>query len=288
MTVIVSWNIQTGLGCDGRVDLPRNGRVIEALADADVICLQEVECRGRESAEKDQFAAIRDLFPSHAGIDGASVQRTAGDGEYRFGNILLSRLPVLSVFRHHLPWPATPGIRHMPRQAIEVTVDTAAGPLRIVTTHLEYHSHVHRLAQVARLRELHVEAAMQVLHPGTADAPGPYARFDRPATSLICGDFNMEIRSEEYAAVLMPFADGVPGFVDAWSELYPERPHDPTCGIFDQVQWPAGPHCRDFFFVTEGLRPHLASLSVDVETDASDHQPLALTLDDTGRGGRGA
>ena len=282
MTTVLSWNIQAGLGVDGRVDLRRIGDVIAALADADVICLQEVECPDGAAPDADQFTAVPDLFPRHTAIDGPCVQRGAGRGEYRFGNMLLSRLPVLSVFRHHLPWPAAPGVKHMPRQATEVTVETPAGPLRVVTTHLEYHSQAHRRAQVARLRELHAEAAAQERHPAEAHAEGPYAGPVRPAASVICGDFNMGVDSDEYAALLEPFGDGAPGLADAWSGLYPGRPHDPTCGVFDRVQWPAGPHCRDFFFVSEDLRPRLVSLSVDLKTDASDHQPLALTLDDSG------
>ena len=281
MTIVVSWNIQAGLGVDGRVDLDRIGRVIVALADADVICLQEVECPEHPASGVDQFAAIPDLFPRHTAIDGAGVQRAAECGEYRFGNMVLSRLPVLSVFRHHLPWPAAPGVKHMPRQATEVTVETVAGALRVVTTHLEYHSVAHRRAQVGRLRELHAEAAAQEKYPAEAHAHGPYAGPVRPSKAVICGDFNMGVESAEYAALLEPFGDGAPGLVDAWSGLYPGRPHDPTCGVFDRVQWPAGPHCRDFFFVSEDLRPRLQSLSVDLETDASDHQPLALILDDT-------
>lgn len=282
MTTIVSWNIQAGLGVDGRTDLGRIGRVVAALADADVICLQEVECPGTPASAVDQFAAIPELFPRHTAIDGPCVQRGAGRGEYRFGNMLLSRLPVLSVFRHHLPWLAAPGVKHMPRQATEVTVETPAGPLRVVTTHLEYHSQAHRRAQVARLRELHAEAAAQEKNPAEAHTDGPYAGPVRPATSVLCGDFNMGVDSDEYAAMLTPYGGGAPTLADAWPALYPGRPHDPTCGIFDRVQWPAGPHCRDFFFVSEDLRSRLVSLSVDLETDASDHQPLALTLDDTG------
>ena len=282
MTTIVSWNIQAGLGVDGRVDLDRIGRVIAALADADVICLQEIECPEHPASGVDQFAAVPDLFPRHTAIDGPCVQRGAGRGEYRFGNMVLSRLPVLSVFRHHLPWPAALGVKHMPRQATEVTVETPAGPLRVVTTHLEYHSAAHRRAQVSRLRELHAEAAAQEKNPAEAHAHGPYAGPVRPSRAVICGDFNMGVESDEYAAMLAPFDDGAPGLADAWPGLYPDRPHDPTCGVFDRVQWPVGPHCRDFFFVTEDLLPRLVSLSVDLETDASDHQPLALALDDTG------
>ena len=289
MTTILSWNIQAGRGVDGRVDLARIARTIRALADADVICLQEVESRGSggpgddaASVRGDQFETLQDLFPGYTAVIGAGIERVETDAVsmYRFGNLVLSRLPILSVFRHLLPQPATPGTRHMPRQATEVTVRLPSGPLRVVTTHLEYHSAVHRRGQIERLRELHTEVAEQARHPGVAEDTGPYARIARPPSAVLCGDFNMESDSEEYAALLTPFDGGAPDLMDAWSALYPGRPHDPTCGVFDHRQWPAGPHCRDFFLVTEALQPRLRSLRVDLRTDASDHQPVVLVLAD--------
>ena len=289
MTTILSWNIQAGLGVDGRVDLARIARTVRALADADVICLQEVESRSSGgpggdagSVHEDQFETLQDLFPGYAAVIGAGVERTddATASMYRFGNMVLTRLPILSVFRHILPQPAAPGVRHMPRQATEVTVRSSGGPVRVVTTHLEYHSPVHRRAQVGRLRELQIEVAEQARHPGATDEGGPYARIGRCASSVLCGDFNMETSSDEYSAMLAAFGDAIPDLVDAWTTLHPGRPHDPTCGLFDHRQWPAGAHCRDYFFVTEDLRPRLRSLCVDLRTDASDHQPLALVLAD--------
>ena len=289
MTAIVSWNIQAGRGVDGRVDLVRIARTVRALADADVICLQEVESRGSggpgddaASVREDQFETIQDLFPGYATAIGAGVERADNGAAsmYRFGNMVLSRLPILSVFRHLLPQPAAPGVWHMPRQATEVTVRSSGRPLRVVTTHLEYHSPVHRRAQVERLRELHTEVAEQARHPGAAEDIGPYARIARPPSAVFCGDFNMESDSEEYAALLAPFDGSAPDLVDAWSALYPGRPHDPTCGVFDHGQWPAGAHCRDFFLVTEEFQPRLRSLRVDLRTDASDHQPIVLMLAD--------
>lgn len=49
MTTIPSWNIQAGLGVDGRVDLARIARTVRALADADVkraICMSTRAIRG--------------------------------------------------------------------------------------------------------------------------------------------------------------------------------------------------------------------------------------------------
>ena len=109
MTTILSRNIQVGQGVGGCVDLVRIARTIRARADADVICPQEVESRGSagrgddvESVVEDQFETLQRLFPAHAGAIGASVEWAESDAAsmYRFGNLVLSRLPILSVFRH--------------------------------------------------------------------------------------------------------------------------------------------------------------------------------------------
>ena len=75
-----------------------------------------------------------------------------------------------------------------------------------------------------------------------------------------------------------PFDDGTPTILDAWRLLQGARPHDPTCGIFDREQWKEGPHCRDFFFVTEDLAERVSELEVNLTSAASDHQPLRLRL----------
>jgi exonuclease III len=41
-----------------------------------------------------------------------------------------------------------------------------------------------------------------------------------------------------------------------------------------------GGHCRDYFAVTPDVAQRVAGLSIDTATDASDHQPLRLTLHD--------
>ena len=64
----------------------------------------------------------------------------------RFGNLVLTRLPVGRVLRHLLPWPAAPEVMSMQRAAVEVVVEAPFGPLRVTTTHLEYYSKEHRAA----------------------------------------------------------------------------------------------------------------------------------------------
>ncbi len=283
MTRILTWNIQCGLGVDGRVDLDRIAGVIRAMGERDVICLQEI-CRNMpelDEAGADQVTELADLFPGYETWFGPGLNRISdqGGGRQSFGNLILSRLPVQSVFLHPLPQPATSGVKHMPRQATEVTVDTKQGPLRIVTTHFEFHAETHRLAQIGRLRALHVEAATNIRHPPVI-AGGPYKTLPRPESLVLCGDFNIEPDGREYAAMLAPFEAGTPPLVDGWRRLHGGRPHDPTCGIFDTVQWPDGAHCRDFFFLTLDVAERATEIRVDVDTDASDHQPVLLVLGD--------
>ena len=285
MIRVLSWNIQNGKGVDGEVSLKRIADVINAMGTPDVISLQEVSrglalpgCAGKP----DQVAELSALFPDYETIFGVAVDSGAsgGGGRWQFGNALLTRLPVLSRLCHILPRPAERGIRHMTRQATEVTVASASGPLRIVNTHLEYHSLAQRLAQVDRLRDLQREALEERSDPPEVRPDGPYSAVPRPVDALLCGDFNMTLGSEEYRRLLAPLAGAETPFEDAWRIVHPGRDHDPTCGIFDRVQWPQGPHCRDFFFVAGDCARRLRALEIDTATAASDHQPLMLSLAD--------
>ena len=41
-----------------------------------------------------------------------------------------------------------------------------------------------------------------------------------------------------------------------------------------------GGHCRDYFAVSGDVASRVAEIAIDTATDASDHQPLRLTLHD--------
>ena len=275
MTSILTWNIQCGLGCDGRVDLARIARVAQAMGDSDVLCFQEVARNDPEIAGgADQVAELQALFPQHRAFFGAALDRAGAGVERRqFGNLLLSRLPVLQVHFHLLPHPAEGGIKHMQRQAIEAVVATRAGPLRVVTTHLEYYSAAHRAAQIERLRALQAEVAGNESHP-SKPAASPYDPVPRPASLVLCGDLNFLPHEDEYLALFAP------PLLDAWRSARGAEPHPPSTGLYDRRQWPMGGHCRDYFAVTADVARRIAELAIDTATDASDHQPLRLTLHD--------
>jgi endonuclease/exonuclease/phosphatase family metal-dependent hydrolase len=270
VTSIITWNIQYGLGCDGAIDLRRVAKVVKAMGESDVLCFQEVSRNDPAIAGcADQAAQLEALFPGYQAYFGAGVDRPPR----RFGNLLLSRLPVLEILRHLLPRPAQAGIKHMQRQAIEAVVETGAGPLRVVTTHLEYYSAEHRAAQIERLRALQTEAADNEARP-PKPAEGPYDAAPRPASLVLCGDLNFLPHEPEYRQLFAP------PLLDAWAFFRKGEAHPPSTGLFDRIQWPKGGHCRDYFAVTADVAQRIEALEIDLTTDASDHQPLRFSLRD--------
>lgn len=263
--LLLSWNVQWCRGMDGRVDPGRIAAEIRRLADPDVICLQELaanmpQLEGNDAA--DQPHALAHLFPGYtacfvSGIDIPSASERRG----YFGNLILSRLPVGRVLRHSLPWPGAAEVQTMPRVAIEAVVEAPSGPLRVTTTHLEYYSQAQRAAQVDRLLEIHAEAcSAQFRH----DKPGAFQFWPRPASGIVCGDFNFAPDNPLRARMKEAFAD-------AWEAAHPGLAHPPTFEVKTK-------YCCDYVFVTPDLAPRIAAVRIDAETRASDHQPVIVEL----------
>ena len=281
MTTVISWNIQNGLGVDGKLSIKRISDTIRNMCNPDVICLQEVSVNvalpdGRHS---DQVAELATEFDGYEPVFGVAmdVKYPGQSRRGQYGNLILSRFPVLSVFNHPLPQPAEGSKKQMPRQLTEATVKAVSGPLRVMTTHLEYHSKLQRLEQVKRIRDIESEVSAQEKKPPKFTDTGPYARFQRASKSVLCGDFNFLPDCEEYNVLTRP-DDGQAKFHDAWMIANPGQAHAPTCGIFDDQQWPQGPHCRDFIFTSDDLAGSVENMYADTSTNASDHQPVVLDL----------
>lgn len=280
---LVSWNIQWGRGCDGRVDLARIVAHARRLADFDVLCLQEVsagypELPGCDGG--DQFDALARLLPAYQAIEAVATDSPGpGGSRRRFGNLLLSRLPLGPVYRHLLPWPADPAVPSMQRVALEATVQAPGGLLRVITTHLEWYSPLQRAAQVERLRDLQHEGHAQAVTARPASqTPGPFDPVPRGVPTVVVGDFNFRPATPEHRRLQAPIDAATPRWRDAWELLYPGQPHPPSVGLHDQQQWPGPPFTMDFAFVSEDLAPRVRELRIDPSSDASDHQPLLLTL----------
>ena len=274
---LLQWNIQWCRGMDGKVDPARIARESKALCDPDVCCFQEVAINFDSlegSFGEDQPELLKASFNGYSAHFGAVVDvpddsgKTAG-GRRQFGNLILSRLPVRQVFRHTLPWPPEDKVPSMPRVALEAVIEAPWGLVSVLSTHLEFFSAKQRAAQVARLLELQNErAAHTVSKPGYKS--GPFEPMQRPAASILCGDFNM--RAEDPSAAKLRET-----WLDAWGVAHPGQPHPPTFCLFDDT-YEKEPYCCDFVFVTADLAPRVAAVKVDLETQASDHQPVIVTF----------
>lgn len=281
---LISWNIQWGRGVDGRVDLARQVDTLRAMADADVICLQEVtrgfgELRGEPGV--DQVAELTALLPGYHLLFASGVDRRDRNGAHKqFGNLIATKLPVREVFRHALPWPADPQVASMPRVALEVTVEAGTQRLRVICTHLEYYSALQRAAQAEALRDWHVQACDHARRPGRSEKwPGPFTPEPRPAEAILCGDFNSKPDDIAYRRMLEPFDDATTPWRDAWLHTHPGQPHAPTCAMYDKEQWPEPPFTCDFMLVTDNLAARIRGCEVKADTADSDHQPILLSLD---------
>lgn len=277
---LITWNIQWALGIDGRMDPARVVHHARAMADFDVLCLQEVADNFPELAGQngeDQFAAFARLLPGYTAIEGVALDLADGEGRRkRFGNMVLSRYPVAQVLRYTLPWGADT-TRNMPRVLIDAAVIAPFGPVRVMTTHLEYSSGKLRAAQVEAIRDIHRSACEREDCP-REDGPGTYVRAPGSRSAILTGDFNMKPEDPTQRRLSDPFPDGVPAFVDTWMALHAGEPHPPSFCLFDQTN--GEPHCCDFVFVTADLVPRVRRIEYDLQTMVSDHQPVLVELVD--------
>ena len=269
--VLLNWNVQWCRGMDGRVDPARIAEYIRACG-ADVACLQEIASNYPElagSTGEDQPSALARELPDYQCIDawGVDIPGISG-GRARFGNIILSRLPVERIRRHSLPWPANDETPSMPRAAVDAVVRTPSRLVRVVTTHLEYYASSHRAAQVSRLAELLQEGRVSRI---AVQEPGPFRSQPDAPDTIVCGDFNMP----PHDPLHQELRDA--GLVDAWQSLNGAHPHPPTFRLYDDTGVAA--YCCDFVYMTGELARHLRAIRIDAETRASDHQPVIVDLD---------
>ncbi|RYY72778.1 MAG: endonuclease [Comamonadaceae bacterium] len=281
--IVISWNIQWGRGVDGHVDLQRIMDTAWQLGDFDILCLQEVAdnypgLAGAGSAN--QFAQLAALAPGFVATEGIAVERhSAGLGRQRFGNMILSRFAPAQVLRHQLPWPADAAQSSMPRMALEAVFETATGPVRIMTTHLEYYAAGQRAAQVEALRAMQAEAAGHASNARPANQKGsPFEPRPRDGRAVLCGDFNCDASDALISRMQEPLT-GAPSWVDAWPLARPGETRPCTVGVYDIAQWQGKPHRFDFFFVSQDLAAKVKRVDIDGVTQASDHQPLLLEID---------
>ncbi len=121
----MTWNIHGTLGRNARFDLAGVLALIRRW-NPDVIALQEVDSRQRAVNGEDPFTVLQDTLGKH-GIAAHSI--TTADGNY--GQMLISSYPFTSSEIHDISAP-----EREPRRAIRAEIESPAGAVRVVATHL--------------------------------------------------------------------------------------------------------------------------------------------------------
>ena len=279
---VVSYNIQYSLGADNRYDLKR---CLDAVRDADIICLQEIDRNWRRTNMVDQFVAVQALLPDRHCVFGPSLDvdasATTPDGivknrRRQSGQMVASKFPIASSRPIHLPKDDTGDAMNSWCAALETVILTPEKPVRVINLHLTDISEANRVSQISALIK-HCEGAtieggawngkewdeVSREHWQLNDPVPPM-----PSEMIFTGDFNDELNSRTLEIMCRA------QFRDTWQpntnsgtgvtfKTNPEQGTDRDMRI-------------DFIFVSPQFE--IVESHIDETSGASDHQPVWATL----------
>jgi len=284
---VVTYNIQYGIGLDGRYDL---GRITDAVRGADVIALQEVTRNNPRNGNRDMVTEIGEALPEYFAAYGSNFEVNVGSRiengralttTFQLGNMVLSKTPIHLSRNLLLPRSRSFEAMNFQRGALEALIETPLGFIRFYSTHLDHRSPVERTSQIRFLRQRLLNYALEggglsgIPEIGLPDLPYPEA-------FIVLGDFNMLPGSPEYVELAgrpdhefgMPLTADLA--VDAAQRLDtpdivtwvdPKRPDD------------ASRHKRiDYIFTSASLAGSLKRLWVDEKAVGSDHLPVWVEM----------
>jgi endonuclease/exonuclease/phosphatase family metal-dependent hydrolase len=284
-----TYNIQYGVGQDSCYDL---SRIVDTLKEQDIICLQEATTNWRVCENDNQpevLAAELNLYMAYA--PGFEVDCGSKDDRgiitnmrRRFGNMVLSRWPILYSRTHSLPRPATeisadfyPFV-DLPRVALEAVININGNFVRFISVHLSHLPGEQRIAQINTLKalattlpsEMHLWDDDPQLSVYTDGMKAPFI----PQATLIAGDFNFEADSDDYAEMMKPLKGTSDALIDAWLSSKKRLSDESTCLEYD------GQFSRlDYLFMTPDLQGCVMTANSDQKNLSSDHFPLFFELD---------
>lgn len=169
---VMTYNIQ-GHAASRRADhIPKIAETIQAIAP-DVVGLQEVHCRTRQSQATDQASMLAEMTGLNLYF-GRSCAMEGGD----YGNAVLTRGTIAESRTHALPGSGEP------RSLLEAKIDFDGNRMTFFVTHLAAWGRLlrnARLSQIAKLGDI------------TAQGHSPH---------MLVGDFNVPPAAEELRTLL--------------------------------------------------------------------------------------
>jgi endonuclease/exonuclease/phosphatase family metal-dependent hydrolase len=239
---ILCYNIHYGQGMDGNYDVKRIADVI-AKFKPDLVALQEIDVGVERSGRVHQIRRMAE----HLGM----ASRYGPTQHYQgglYGNGVLTKLPILDVAIHPLPYTeATKERTTYPRGAVAVTVRAPNGqPVRFVSTHFQHNVPEDRLAEAKAINKLFT------------------SQKDKTPT-ILAGDMNAQ-----------PTADPVVELLKHWTHASdsPDSPTAPSTKPRSRIDY-------IFYRSTDSFR--LTESKVIDEKMASDHLPVFAVLELTAK-----
>ena len=282
----VSFNVQFGIGLDGKYDPER---IVGALEGADIIAMQEVSRNFPKNSQADLPDVFAGLLPNFFHVYGAGTKTEWGsslvNGRMRmrhleFGNMVLSRYPILATRNILLPRSRTYDRLNLQRSALECLILTPSGPLRVYSVHLDHRGPAERITQIEFLRE-HLANYAKEGGAVTGGAEFGFPELPHSDHYVVMGDFNMMPEQPEYVAMVGP------------KDLYYGRTATAAFPVDvldrlgkrcdDDFTWqePGHPDVRqylDYCFISGTLVSRVKDGWVDTDCVASDHKPVWVEM----------
>ena len=233
---VLCYNIHYGQGTDGQYDLQRLADVINK-AKPDLVALQEVDVGVKRSGRVHQARQLGKL--TGMAVRYGPTQHYQGG---LYGNAVMTRLPILDVEIHPLPYTeSTPQRVTYPRGAIAVTVrGPGEKPLRFISTHFQHNLPEDRLAEAKAINKLFI---------------------DQEVPTILAGDMNA-----------IPDSDPIRELLEHWSNAIDDKatPTAPSTKPSSRI---------DYIFYQPEAMFRLTRTEVIEESVASDHRPVLAVFE---------
>jgi endonuclease/exonuclease/phosphatase family metal-dependent hydrolase len=245
---ILTYNVHRCVGTDRRLDVARVAEVIAAQAP-DIVALQELDVGRARTGGVDQAHRLAQRLGMAFHFNAAFTVE-----EEQFGDAILTALPERLVKAGALPGhPRFPQLE--PRGAIWVEIETAAGVLGVINTHLGLVPREQRLQAAALAGKTWLGAAAQ------------------GAPLVVVGDMNATPRNAAYrilaarlaeARRAAPFSHRAPTFPSTFPVLAIDHVFVSEAVVVDAVRTPLDPLSR----LASDHLPLIVDLSFSTRTPA--------------------